>query len=120
MFWMASNSCFVKSSFPPGSLNIERSRVARSAHSTVLSIVVIGATGFFADKGLVPRAAAPVIPLGVLAVILACYGGLVAYPSNGAVYTATLIGNVFTAALFPLTWPWSGVLGHRHARHLVG
>ncbi|TQN64610.1 putative transporter [Colletotrichum shisoi] len=70
---------------------------------SLLSIFVIGATGFFADKGLIPR---PLYPLGVFAVILACYGVLVAYPSNGAVYTATLIGNAFTAAFFPLMWPW--------------
>ncbi|KAL0931314.1 pantothenate transporter [Colletotrichum truncatum] len=70
---------------------------------SLLAIFVIGVTGFFADKGLIPR---PLYPLGVFAVILACYGVLVAYPSNGAVYTATLIGNAFTAAFFPLMWPW--------------
>ncbi|GJC96012.1 hypothetical protein ColKHC_04838 [Colletotrichum higginsianum] len=70
---------------------------------SLLSIFVIGATGFFADKGLIPRR---LYPLGVFAVILACYGVLVAYPSNGAVYTATIIGNAFTAAFFPLMWPW--------------
>ena len=31
---------------------------------------------------------------------------LVVYPSNGAVYAATLIGNACTAAFFPLMWPW--------------
>ncbi|KAI8313250.1 pantothenate transporter [Colletotrichum sp. SAR11_59] len=70
---------------------------------SILAIFVIGVTGFFADKGLIPR---PLYPLGVLAVILACYRVLVAYPSNGAVYAATLIGNAFTAAFFPLMWPW--------------
>ncbi|GJC80935.1 MFS transporter prlL [Colletotrichum liriopes] len=70
---------------------------------SLLAIFVIGVTGFFADKGLIPR---PLYPLGVFAVILACYGVLVAYPSNGAVYAATLIGNAFTAAFFPLMWPW--------------
>ncbi|KAI8316980.1 MFS transporter prlL [Colletotrichum sp. SAR11_240] len=70
---------------------------------SILAIFVIGVTGFFADKGLIPR---PLYPLGVFAVILACYGVLVAYPSNGAVYAATLIGNAFTAAFFPLMWPW--------------
>ncbi|KAL3297450.1 putative pantothenate transporter [Colletotrichum asianum] len=70
---------------------------------SILAIFVIGVTGFFADKGLIPR---PLYPLGVFAVILACYRVLVAYPSNGAVYAATLIGNAFTAAFFPLMWPW--------------
>ncbi|KAJ5000401.1 hypothetical protein K4K48_002740 [Colletotrichum sp. SAR 10_66] len=70
---------------------------------SILAIFVIGVTGFFADKGLIPR---PLYPLGVFSVILACYGVLVAYPSNGAVYAATLIGNAFTAAFFPLMWPW--------------
>ncbi|GKT51666.1 MFS transporter prlL [Colletotrichum spaethianum] len=70
---------------------------------SLLAIFVIGITGFFADKGLIPR---PLYPLGVFAVILACYGVMVAYPSNGAVYVATLIGNAFTASFFPLMWPW--------------
>ncbi|KAF6831961.1 hypothetical protein CPLU01_06478 [Colletotrichum plurivorum] len=70
---------------------------------SLLAIFVIGVTGFFADKGTIPR---PLYPLGVFAVIMACYGVLVAYPSNGAVYAATLIGNAFTAAFFPLMWPW--------------
>lgn len=70
---------------------------------SVLSIVVIAITGFFADNGRLPR---PVYPLSVFAVVLACYGVLVAYPSNGAVYAATLIGNAFTSAFFPLMWPW--------------
>lgn len=70
---------------------------------SLLSVAVIGITGFFADNGKLPR---PVYPLGVFAVVLACYAVLVAYPSNGAVYAATLIGNAFTAAFFPLMWPW--------------
>ncbi|KXH41057.1 hypothetical protein CNYM01_04572 [Colletotrichum nymphaeae SA-01] len=70
---------------------------------SLLSIFVIGVTGFFADKGTIPR---PLYPLGVFAVVIACYGVLVAYPSNGAVYAATLVGNAFTSAFFPLMWPW--------------
>ncbi|SPO06249.1 related to putative tartrate transporter [Cephalotrichum gorgonifer] len=70
---------------------------------SILSIIVIGVTGFFADNAKLPR---PVYPLGVFAIVLACYGVLVAYPSNGAVYAATLIGNAFTSAFFPLMWPW--------------
>lgn len=70
---------------------------------SLLAVAVIGVTGFFADNGKLPR---PVYPLGVFAVIMACYGVLVAYPSNGAVYAATLIGNAFTSAFYPLMWPW--------------
>lgn len=70
---------------------------------SVLAIVVIGITGWHADKSLIPR---PLYPLSVFAVVLACYGVLIAYPSNTAVYLATLIGNAFTAAFYPLMWPW--------------
>ncbi|VUC22202.1 unnamed protein product [Clonostachys rosea] len=70
---------------------------------SLLAIIVIGVTGYFADNGRLPR---PVYPLSVFAVIMACYGVLVAYPSNGAVYAATLIGNAFTSAFYPLMWPW--------------
>lgn len=62
---------------------------------TVLGLAIIAVTGIFADNGRLPR---PLYPLGFLAVILACYGVLVAYPSNGAVYAATMIGNAVTAA----------------------
>lgn len=70
---------------------------------SILSIVVIGITGWFADNGKLPR---PVYPLTLMAIILACYGVMVAYPSNGAVYTATLIGNAVTSSWFPMMWPW--------------
>ncbi|MBE3042500.1 hypothetical protein IMZ48_07965 [Candidatus Bathyarchaeota archaeon] len=70
---------------------------------SILSIIVIGVTGFYADNAKLPR---PVYPLGVFAVVLACYGVMVAYPSNAAVYAATMIGNAFTSAFFPLMWPW--------------
>lgn len=70
---------------------------------TVTGILLIGITGVIADSGRFPR---PVYPLTFLTVILACYGVLVAYPSNGAVYAATLIGNAVTAAWYPMMWPW--------------
>ncbi|KAK7955692.1 pantothenate transporter [Apiospora aurea] len=35
-----------------------------------------------------------------------CYGILVAYPSNAAVYAATLLGNAATAAWYPTMRPW--------------
>lgn len=64
---------------------------------------MIAVTGFFADRGFLPR---PVYPLTLHVIILACYGVLVAYPSSAAVYVATLIGNAVTAAWYPLMWPW--------------
>ncbi len=70
---------------------------------SILGIFIIGVTGVLADRGRLPR---PVYPLLVHVVVLACYGVLVAYPSNEAVYAATLVGNAFTAAFYPLMWPW--------------
>ena len=70
---------------------------------SLFGIVIIGVTGIFADNGRLPR---PIYPLSIFAVIIACYAVLVVYPSNGAVYTATLIGNAATAAFYPLMWPW--------------
>lgn len=70
---------------------------------SVLSLLVIGITGWMADKGRIPR---PLYRLGVFMVVLASYAVLVVYPSNGAVYAATLIGNAFTASFSPLMWPW--------------
>ncbi|KAI4597141.1 hypothetical protein KJ359_004652 [Pestalotiopsis sp. 9143b] len=70
---------------------------------TVLGLIVIGVTGVFADNGRFPR---PVYPLAFLVVILACYSVMVAYPSTGGVYAATMIGNAVTAAWFPTMWPW--------------
>ncbi|KKY37900.1 putative pantothenate transporter [Diaporthe ampelina] len=70
---------------------------------SILSIIVIGITGWFADNGRLPR---PIYPITLMTIILACYGVMVAYPSNGAVYTATLIGNAVTSSWFPMMWPW--------------
>ncbi|KAK7739818.1 hypothetical protein SLS62_011207 [Diatrype stigma] len=70
---------------------------------TALGLIVIGVTGVFADNGRLPR---PLYPLSFLTIIIACYAVLVVYPSNGAVYAATMIGNAVTAAWFPMMWPW--------------
>ena len=45
-------------------------------------------------------------PLTFLSVIMICYGVLYAYPSNGAVYAATMIANACAASWFPMMWPW--------------
>ncbi|PNY21247.1 transporter [Tolypocladium capitatum] len=70
---------------------------------SLLSVVAIGITGLLANTGRLPR---PVYPLGILSILLVCYGVVAAYPSHGAVYAATLIGNAFATAFFPLMWPW--------------
>lgn len=70
---------------------------------SILSIVLIALTGYFADKSRLPR---PVYPLAVYAIVLACYGVMVAYPSDAGVYAATLIGNSVSATFYPLMWPW--------------
>ncbi|KAK7926570.1 MFS transporter prlL [Apiospora marii] len=70
---------------------------------TVLGLAIIATTGTFADNARLPR---PLYPLAFLTAILACYGVLVAYPSNGAVYAATMVGNAVTAAWYPMMWPW--------------
>jgi hypothetical protein len=58
-------------------------------------------TGITADRSRIPR---PLYPLSFLLVILVCYGVFVAYPSNGAVYAVTLIGNALTAGWYPVMW----------------
>ncbi|CAK7203904.1 hypothetical protein SEUCBS139899_006654 [Sporothrix eucalyptigena] len=70
---------------------------------SILSIIFIAVSGYFADRSHWPR---PVYPLVVYAIVLACYGVLVAYPSDAGVYAATLIGNAATSAFYPLMWPW--------------
>lgn len=70
---------------------------------TILGLTVIAITGIFADNGRLPR---PIYPLSFLTIIVACYAVLVVYPSNGAVYAATMIGNAMTAAWYPTMWPW--------------
>jgi hypothetical protein len=62
---------------------------------SIFSIIVIGVTGAFADNGRLPR---PLYPLSFLTIILICYGVLYAYPNNGGVYAATLIGNGVASA----------------------
>lgn len=70
---------------------------------SILGIIVIAASGYFADKSHFPR---PIYPLMVYVVVLVCYGVMVAYPSDGGVYAATLVGNAFVTAFYPLMWPW--------------
>ena len=68
---------------------------------TVTALLVIAGTGIMADRKNIPR---PLYPLTFLVIILVCYGVFVAYPSNGAIYAVTLIGNAVTAAWYPVMW----------------
>ncbi|KAJ5548544.1 hypothetical protein N7513_005778 [Penicillium frequentans] len=70
---------------------------------TVCGLLFIAATGIAADRSRIPR---PLYPLAFLLIIIVCYGVFVAYPSNGAVYAVTLIGNALTAGWYPVMWPW--------------
>ncbi|KAL4934623.1 major facilitator superfamily domain-containing protein [Aspergillus undulatus] len=70
---------------------------------TVTGLLFITITGIMADRSQIPR---PIYPLSFLVVILACYGVFLAYPSTGAIYAVTLIGNALKAGWFPVMWPW--------------
>ena len=60
-------------------------------------------SGYIADSARVPR---PVIPLGLLISILACYSVLYTFPNNGGVYAATVLANALAQSWYPLMWPW--------------
>ncbi|KAE8347645.1 hypothetical protein BDV24DRAFT_146467 [Aspergillus arachidicola] len=71
--------------------------------TSVLTVICIGVFGIWADSSRLPR---PLYPLSFLVVILACYGVLYSFPSNGAVYAVTVIANALGSAWYPLMWPW--------------
>ncbi|KAE8168484.1 major facilitator superfamily domain-containing protein [Aspergillus tamarii] len=71
--------------------------------TSVLTVICIGVFGIWADSSRLPR---PLYPLSFLVIILACYGVLYSFPSNGAVYAVTVIANALGSAWFPLMWPW--------------
>ncbi|KAJ5639955.1 uncharacterized protein N7484_007817 [Penicillium longicatenatum] len=70
---------------------------------TVCGLLFIAATGITADRSRIAR---PLYPLAFLLIIIICYGVFVAYPSHGAIYAVTLIGNALTAGWYPVMWPW--------------
>ena len=51
--------------------------------------------GIFANTGRIPQ---PLIPLGFMIVILACYLDLYTFPNTGGVYAATMIAGGFSTA----------------------
>ncbi|KAF5858143.1 hypothetical protein ETB97_004747 [Aspergillus alliaceus] len=70
--------------------------------TSILTVLCIGIFGIWVVSSRAPR---PLYPLSFLIVILACYGVLYSYPSNGAVYAVTVIANALGSAWFPLMWP---------------
>lgn len=56
----------------------------------ILTIACIGVFGIWADTARLPR---PIYPLANMIVILGMYGVIYAFPSNGAVYAATIIAS---------------------------
>ncbi|ETI25369.1 hypothetical protein G647_02142 [Cladophialophora carrionii CBS 160.54] len=71
--------------------------------TSCLSISIIAVSGYFADSAWLPR---PILPLGFLVTILACYSVLYTFPNNGGVYAATVIANSFAQSWYPMMWPW--------------
>ncbi|KAK2753336.1 hypothetical protein FQN55_003465 [Onygenales sp. PD_40] len=71
--------------------------------TSVLTVLSIGFFGISADTARLPR---PLYPLSFLVVILACYSVLYTFPSNGAVYAATVIANALASSWYPMMWPW--------------
>jgi len=68
-----------------------------------LACTIIAVLGLWADTARLPR---PIFPLIIMVAILACYSVLYTFPSNGAVYAATILASSFSAAFYPLMWPW--------------
>jgi nitrate/nitrite transporter NarK len=68
-----------------------------------LSVAIIAILGIWADTARLPR---PIFPLIIMIAIMACYAVLYTFPSSGAVYAATIIASSFSAAFYPLMWPW--------------
>ncbi|KAA8642883.1 hypothetical protein EYZ11_007795 [Aspergillus tanneri] len=71
--------------------------------SAVFSVILTIVFGIFADTGRIPQ---PLIPLGFLIAIEACYAVLYTFPNNGGVYAATIIASGFSAAWYIMMWPW--------------
>jgi hypothetical protein len=63
----------------------------------IFSVVVTVLFGIVTDTGRIPQ---PLIPLGFMIIIQACYAVLYKFPSNGAVYAATVIAGGFSTAWY--------------------
>lgn len=56
----------------------------------MLTVIIIGVFGIWADTGRWPR---PLFPLTFLVIILASYAVLYTFPNTGGVYAATIIAT---------------------------
>lgn len=81
---------------------------------SLLAIVVIGITGFFADNARLPR---PVYPLGIFTIIIACYAVLVcwSYTHPMVPYTPLLSSEMHVQRHFSHSCG-RGVCRQHHAR----
>lgn len=71
--------------------------------TAVLAIIVITITSYISDNFSIPK---PILPVGLLIIILAAYGVLFTFPGTGAVYAATVISNACANSWYPMMWPW--------------
>jgi hypothetical protein len=63
--------------------------------SAVFSVILTIVFGVFANTGRIPQ---PLIPLGFMIVIEACYIVLFLFPNTGGVYAATILAGGFSTA----------------------
>ncbi|CZT03211.1 related to putative tartrate transporter [Rhynchosporium graminicola] len=69
----------------------------------IFSCLLTIAFGIWTDTGRIPL---PLIPLGFMIVLLACYAVLFTFPNTGSVYAATVIAGGFSIAWYTVMWPW--------------
>ncbi|KAG4443011.1 hypothetical protein IFR05_001542 [Cadophora sp. M221] len=82
-----------------GIAKVQLLNIPPAIFSCILTIVF----GIFADTGRIPQ---PLIPLGFMIIIQACYAVLYTFPSTGGVYTATILAGGFSTAWYTMMWPW--------------
>ncbi|KPM41481.1 hypothetical protein AK830_g5064 [Neonectria ditissima] len=70
---------------------------------SVVTILLIVIFGYSSNKARIPL---PLFPIGCTVMVVACYSVLVAYPNDGGVYAAMIIGNAFSVTWFPVMWSW--------------
>ncbi|KAE9369314.1 pantothenate transporter [Stipitochalara longipes BDJ] len=71
--------------------------------SAVFAMIFTIIFGIFADTGRIPQ---PLIPLGFMIVIQACYAVLYTFPNTGGVYAATILAGGLSTAWYTMMWPW--------------
>ncbi|KAH8805889.1 pantothenate transporter [Xylogone sp. PMI_703] len=71
--------------------------------AAVFSVILTLVFGVFANTGRIPQ---PLIPLGFMIVIEACYVVLYTFPNTGGVYAATILAGGLSTAWYTMMWPW--------------